>query len=212
MSIDFRRQRLRGRFEAWLLARVQPLADAGYGARLAAEIGGMTGTVVELGPGTGANMQHYPPGVRVIAIEPNPAMHARLAAEAVTHGVDLEIREMRGEAVDVADGAADHVVGTLLLCGVDDQAAVLREVRRVLRPSGTYVFVEHIAAPPRSRTARVQRLAKRPHRWLFNGCEVDRDTVAQLRAAGFSEVAIENLDLGLRAAYVRTMVVGTATR
>ncbi len=63
----------------------------------------MAGTVVELGPGTGVNMRYYAPGVKVIAIEPNPVMHDPLRAKADEHGVDLEIRTLRGESIDVDD-------------------------------------------------------------------------------------------------------------
>jgi SAM-dependent methyltransferase len=167
--------------------------------------------VVELGPGTGVNARYYAPGVAVIGIEPNPAMHGRLATKAAAAGVNLEIRTLRGESIDVADGSADGVVATLVLCGVDDPVKVLSEVRRVLRPGGRYFFLEHVAAPAGSLTRSAQRLVKRPHRWLFNGCEVDRDSEALIRTAGFSAVEIEHRDLGMAGGYVRHVIVGCAT-
>lgn len=176
-------------------------------------IGALRGTVVELGPGPGSNMRYYAPGVHVIAIEPNPTMHAPLRDAADEHGVDLEIRSLRGEAIDVPDGAADAVVATLVLCGVDDPQAVVGEVRRILHPGGTYVIYEHVAARPGTLLARIQRAVRRPHRWMANGCEVDRDTRLLLEGAGFAELHLEDLELPVaEAAWTRTRILGHAVR
>ncbi len=209
---DLAKQRIRSKFEAFVLDAGQATMHKSHGEAKTASIGAMRGTVVELGPGTGANMRYYAPGVKVIGIEPNPAMHDRLRAKARDHDVDLEIRTLRGEAIDVADESADAVVATLVLCGVDDAARVLGEVRRVLRPGGTYFFVEHVAAPVGTGTRRAQELLLRPHRWLFNGCEVNRDTTKVVRAAGFSEVYIDEIDTGMRGGHIRHFIRGTATK
>ena len=209
---DLARQRLRSKFEAAVLDAGAKTTHATHGAAKQAVIGAMRGTVVELGPGTGVNMRYYAPGVKVIAIEPNPVMHERLRAKADHHGVDLEIRTLRGEAIDVADESADGVVGTLLLCGVDDPVRVVAEAHRVLKGGGHYFFIEHVVAPHGSMTHRLQRVALRPHRWAFNGCEVTRDSESVLRAGGFSEVEVAPLDVGPKGAYIRHFIVGTATK
>jgi ubiquinone/menaquinone biosynthesis C-methylase UbiE len=210
---DFDKAKRRSKFEAWVLDSTAAQIHKQHGAAKAEAIGGLTGTVVELGPGTGANMRYYAPGVKVIAIEPNPGMHAKLRASAAEHGVDLEIRTLRGEQIDVGDHEADAVVGTLVLCGVDDPRQVVSEVLRVLKPGGTYFFLEHVVAPEGTITRRVQKVVKRPHRWAFNGCEVDRDTAALLEGAGFSAIAIEAVDVGLAGGmYCPNHIIGTATR
>jgi SAM-dependent methyltransferase len=210
---DFDKAKRRSKFEAWVLDATAAQIHKQHGAAKAEAIGRLTGTVVELGPGTGANMRYYAPGVKVIAIEPNPAMHPKLRESAAEHGVDLEIRTLRGEHIDVADGEADAVVGTLVLCGVDDPRQVVSEVLRVLKPGGTYFFLEHVVAPEGTITRRVQKVVKRPHRWAFNGCEVDRDTAALLEGAGFSAIAIEAVDVGLAGGmYCPNHIIGTATR
>ncbi len=188
-------------------------ADAGhdmYGHAKQATIGAMCGTVVELGPGTGVNMRYYAPGVRVIAMEPNPGMHERLRARADEHHVDLDIRTSGAESIDADDRSVDGVVGTLVLCGVDDPAAVLGEVRRVLRPGGVYFFLEHVVAPEGTGTRRAQRLLKRPHRWVFNGCVVDRDLATEIERAGFSSVEMEPRDEGRAGLHVRHRILGSA--
>ena len=209
---DLERQKLRSKFEARLLDAGAADTHKTFGERKAEAIGAMSGTVVELGAGTGVNMRYYAPATRVIAIEPNPVMHGPLRAKAEEHGVDLEIRTLRGESIDVDDESVDGVVGTLLLCGVDDPGRVVTEAHRVLKPGGTYFFIEHVVAPARSGTRRVQQVLKRPHRWMFNGCEIDRDTAALLRSGPFSSIEIDAVDLGSRAGWIRHQIVGTAVR
>ena len=172
----------------------------------------MRGTVVELGPGTCVNMRYYAPGTKVIAIEPNPVMHPLVQAAADEYGVDLEVRQLGGAAVDVADESADGVVGTLLLCGVNDPAQVLREVHRILKPGSTYFFIEHVASPAGTTNRRVQRVLFRPHRWLFNGCEITRNTEATIRSGPFDAVEVDDVDRGRGALWVRHQIVGTATK
>lgn len=207
---DLADHRLRTKLEAAILERAAPAVHERYGERKAAAIGAMRGTVVELGPGTGANLRYYAPGVRVVGIEPNPEMQARLRARADAIGVDLEVRTLRGEAIDVDDASADGVVATLVLCGVDDPEQVLREVRRILKPGAPFFFFEHVVAPDGTWTRRVQRVVRRPHRWLFNGCNVDRDTERLLRSAGFAEVQIEHEDEGAAGLHVRHRIIGSA--
>lgn len=209
---DLTKQKRRSRFEAWLLESGADDSHAAWGERKQATIGAMRGTVVELGPGTGVNMRYYAPGTRVIAIEPNPVMHARLQSAAKNYGVDLEVRQLDGAAVDVADDSVDGVVGTLLLCGVDDPALVISEAHRILKPGGTYFFIEHVASPVGTATRRVQRALFRPHRWLFNGCEITRDTAAAVRRGPFDTVVIEEVDRGRAALWVRHQIVGSATK
>lgn len=209
---DLAKQRRRSRIEAVVLDAGAKMTHKTFGLYKTGAIGPMTGTVVELGPGTGANMRYYSPGVHVIGIEPNPHMHDRLRRRVAEHGVDLEIRSLRGESIDVENSSADAVVATLVLCGVDNAERVLTEVRRVLRPGGTYFFLEHVAAPDGTRTRAAQRILKRPHRWMFNGCEVDRDTESVIRSAGFTTVDIHHVDTGMKGGHVRHFVVGTAIR
>jgi SAM-dependent methyltransferase len=210
-QIRFEGAPLRGRFEAWLLDSTSDYTHAQHGERKSDVIGAMRGTIVELGPGSGANMRYYAPGVKVIGIEPNPAMHERLRAHASEHDVDLEIRTLRGEALDVDDASVDAVVATLVLCGVSEPSRVLSEITRVLRPGGTYFFLEHVGARHGSPMRRFQRLVNRPHRWVFNGCEVNRDTADLIEASGFSSVQVDQLR-NRPGFYMPDFITGTAVR
>jgi SAM-dependent methyltransferase len=208
---DFSRAPLRSRFEAAALDHAGDAEPEVVSAWKREVLGGLAGRVVEIGPGPGVNLRHYGPAVeRLVAVEPNPAMHDRLRRHAAEAGIALEVRPLHAEVLDLPDGSADAVVGTLVLCGVDDVDAVLAQVRRILRPGGRYAFHEHVVAPGGSRTRLAQRLLKRPHRWLFNGCEVDRDTAARIRSV-FPDAEITAADGGWAAAHTRTRILGTAT-
>jgi SAM-dependent methyltransferase len=146
--------------------------------------------VVELGAGAGASMRYLAPGTHLVAIEPNPHAHEALRRKAARYGIALEIRAERAEATGLAAASVDAVICTLVLCTVEDQAAALAEVHRILRPGGRFVFVEHVASEPGPIRA-VQRLVRRPWRYVFDGCCLDRDTAAAISATGFADVQIE---------------------
>lgn len=174
-------------------ARLAPLME---GQGLAEErvrlLGSAAGVVVEVGAGDGANFRHYPPGVsRVVAVEPESRLRARASERAAQAALPVEVVDGVADRLPVPDGSADTVVCCLVLCSVPDQAAALAEARRVLRPGGRLLFMEHVAAP-HPRGARVQRAVDRVF-WprLFGGCHTSRDTVGAIRAAGLDVEADE---------------------
>jgi SAM-dependent methyltransferase len=201
-----------GRLNAWLFRWLDGYMDRKLG-RLKRELfADLPDDVVELGAGTGANLRYYRPGTRLRAVEPSPYMRERLAARARELGIAVEPCGLVGEAIDLPSGSAGAVVSTLVLCTVQDPAAVLREVRRVLRGGGTFVCLEHVAAPPGSFLGRLQRWVKRPWRWFFEGCHVDRDLEAELRAAGFSDVRVERHVVATLFLPIRTQIRAIAIR
>jgi SAM-dependent methyltransferase len=201
----------RGRLNAWILAASERQMDRLYGRRKRELFAGLPATVVEIGPGAGANLRYYPPGTRVIGFEPNPEVHGRLRAAAARWGIEVEIRERSGEDLDLPDAAADAVVATLVLCSVGDPHRVVAEVRRVLRPGGRFLFIEHVAAPAGALRA-LQRCVRHPWRWLFAGCRVDRDSAAVLAAAGFSSLEVDRFRLRTPLLPVAPHIAGEAVR
>ena len=148
------------------------------------------GRVLEIGAGTGANFGYLPSGTDLIALEPTLAMHDRLRANADEYGHDLEILAEPAESISLADGSVDTVVASLVLCTVTDPDVVLAEIRRVLRPGGTFRFIEHVAAPRWSPRHWVQRTVAKPWAWVFEGCDSCRPTEVHLIAAGFGDVQV----------------------
>ena len=187
---------VRGRFNAWLLDALDGYMHRKYGPLKARLFGAVPATVVDLGAGSGANFRYFPPRTRVVAVEPSAHMHARLQRKATHHGLALEVHEAGGETLALPDASVDFVCASLVLCTVPDPARVVAEVRRVLRPGGRFVAIEHVPAPPGSGTAALQRAVRRPWRWVFEGCELCNQTTAVLRAAGFRAVQIEPFRLG----------------
>jgi SAM-dependent methyltransferase len=166
--------------------------------------------VVELGSGVGANLRYLPPGARLIAIEPNRYMHTRLRRAARRRGVDLDIHSVVGERIDLPDASVDTVISSLVLCTVRDPAAVLREVRRILRPGGRFSFAEHVVAKRHTPTRWLQRLARRPWAWMFEGCSCERDLASVIAAAGFASVDVKPYRIHSPFVPFNTHIAGTA--
>lgn len=167
--------------------------------------------IVELGAGVGANFKHMRAGTRVIAVEPNPHMHKGLRRRAKAAGVELSILATGGERIDLPDASVDAVACTLVMCTVDDPVSVLREIRRILRPGGRFLFVEHVAAPAGSWRHRLQNLVHRPWHWVFEGCNTNRRTAEAIEAAGFSRVDIQASKMVSPFIPVNTVISGVAT-
>ena len=181
-----------GRFNAWFFDTFDRYINAisrHHKQRAFADID--PGRVLEIGAGVGANFDYLPRGTRLVAVEPNEAMHARLAHRARERHIDLELVGAPAEALPIPDDSVDTVICSLVLCTVDDTAAAISEIRRVLRPGGTFRFVEHVAAHPLSPRRWIQTMISRPWSWLFEGCQLCRDTGSAIRSAGFAEVDIQ---------------------
>lgn len=176
---------------AWFFRLLDGYIDGLLGARKRSLFVGHPAKVVEIGPGVGANFRYLAPGTRVLAVEPNPQMHGALRATAARHGVSVELLARSADDTGLPDNSVDWVVCTLVLCTVANPAATLSEIRRILRPGGRFVFVEHVAANPGSWLRRIQELVRRPWQWFFEGCHTHRDTLAQIRRAGFANVHVQ---------------------
>ena len=173
---------------------------------------GLSGTVVEVGAGDGANFGFYPQQVsRVVAVEPEPYLRRRAIARA---GADsrFEVVDGAAESLPMADGSADAVVCSLVLCSVDSEAAALAEARRVLATGGQLRILEHVLD---HEPGRMRSLQKMLDAWIYprigGGCHCARDTVAEVEQAGFTFVDLDRFRFpdGSRGPE-SSMVLGTA--
>lgn len=199
---------LRRRLMAWVLASSGARMHRLFGERKARLLGALTGTVLELGPGAGANFRYFSPGVRWVGVEPNLHNLPYLRREAARFGLLADARPGYAEALPLPDASVDHVVSTLVLCSVADVAVTLQEVRRVLRSGGSYVFMEHVAAPRGTLTRRLQDAAAPLWGLLADGCHPNRELAAAITGAGFASVQVEAFDVSLP--LVRPHIAGAA--
>lgn len=212
MALGYAPNRLRGPVNAALFTVLDGSFDRALGARKRRLLADLPDEVVELGPGVGANLRYLRPGTRLVAVEPNPAMHARLRARAAARGVDLDLRDVVGERIDLPDASADVVICTLVLCTVADPGRVAAEVLRILHPGGRFVLLEHVAAPPGTRTRRLQHALAGPWAWCFEGCDLQRDTATLLRHAGFASVDLESYAMRSPLVPINAQIAGTAVK
>jgi ubiquinone/menaquinone biosynthesis C-methylase UbiE len=148
----------------------------------------VSGSVMEIGPGTRANLEYMPEGCRWIGIEPNQYMHEQLREKANRHNMEAEFAVASAEGNELGDETIDCVVSTLVLCSVADQSRVLAEVKRVLKPGGRFYFIEHVAAPKKTWLRLSQRAIRPVWSFLGDGCCPDRETNVAIERAGFGSL------------------------
>ncbi len=198
------------RVAAWLFRHATDPVE--YRAPMSRLLGGLTGDVLEIGPGTGRNLRDYRPDVRWTGLEPNVLLHPDIERTAREHGRSVRVLAGVGEAIPLPVGSVDAVVATLVLCSVTDQAVVLAEIRRVLRPGGRFVFLEHVAAAPGTAKRRRQRRFRPVCRHIADGCQPDRETLTAILGAGFSSVEHDAFTVATSFGVKDPHIVGVAIR
>ncbi|CAA7396246.1 unnamed protein product [Spirodela intermedia] len=167
---------------------------AGYKTQIFSHLRGEGNKILELGVGTGPNIKYYANAAGVVVgVDPNERMekYARVtAADAGLPSDQFTFVQGVAEALPVKDNSMDAVVGTLVLCSVPDVAAALKEVKRVLKPGGYYIFIEHVAAQDGTLLRFAQRALDPLQQFVADGCHLARETGKSISKAGFSDVQI----------------------
>ena len=199
---------LRSRVIAAVYDRMGAASErAGLAAQRRNLLAGARGRVLEVGAGTGLNLEHYPDGIdELVLVEPEPAMVRKLKQRLRDLGREARIVEADGEALPFPDGSFDVVVCTLVLCSVDDPMRALAELRRVLRPDGSFLFLEHVRSD-QPRTARLQDRINPAWRFVTNGCNCNRRTLSLIESA-FSLDEVERGEVPKAPSIVRPLVSG----
>jgi ubiquinone/menaquinone biosynthesis C-methylase UbiE len=158
-------------------------------------LAGAYGDVVEIGFGTGLNLPYYAERVRKLtAVDPNPGMH-RLAQKRIKQrGIEVDQQVLGGERLSFEDGSFDCVVSTFALCSIGEVAQALREVYRVLKAGGKFLFLEH-GLSPEPKVQKWQRRLNWLQMRLAGGCHLDRDMKALVTSQPFSSVEVEEFYL-----------------
>ena len=147
---------------------------------------GLQGRVLEVGVGSGTNLSYYPPGVQVVATEPDQHMlkRARKRIEEL-HATNVELRQAAAETLPFEDASFDHVLCTWVLCTVDDLVRTLAEVRRVLHSEGTFRFMEHVRNDRNTFWRGMQNVIAPVWHWMGAGCRLNQGTERLIESAGF---------------------------
>ncbi|KAG0534148.1 hypothetical protein BDA96_04G254300 [Sorghum bicolor] len=173
---------------------------AGYKANLFSQLSPAGKNILELGVGTGPNFKYYASedGVNVIGVDPNKHMENYARTAAVSAGLpssSFTFRRGVAEALPAEDNSMDAVIGTLVLCSVDNIDMALREIKRVLKPDGLYVFIEHVAAPDGTLLQFVQGALDPLQQFVADGCHLTRKTGQSIRDVGFSSLSLDSVRL-----------------
>jgi ubiquinone/menaquinone biosynthesis C-methylase UbiE len=178
---------------AYIYRLGQPVFDRFFYNRYRRDaIAHATGRLLMVGLGPGTDLKFVPPAVTSIsAVEPVAAFRQMASRLALRHGITADIVDATGESIPFGDNSFDSVHIGLVLCSVDDVAATLGEIRRVLAPGGRLVVLEHVRGE--GVTGRFQDLIAKPWSWLAGGCEPNRRTVDSIAAAGFDTGGLRRL-------------------
>jgi SAM-dependent methyltransferase len=192
----------------WMIDR--GLDTPGINARRARLLAEARGATLEIGFGTGVTLPFYDFGkvTALTVVEPSTGMNRLAARRIAAAGAPVEVVAGGGERLPFADARFDTVVTSLTLCSVDDPAAVLAEIRRVLKPGGRFLFLEHVRSddPARARLTPLQKV-------IGVGCHLDRPTAEWVRAAGFELPAVaQQIEPSMPFAPLVPLVEGVAIR
>jgi ubiquinone/menaquinone biosynthesis C-methylase UbiE len=201
---------IRGRLLAMTYDRQMARVEkAGLQALRRSLLAAAAGHVLEIGGGTGANLTIYGAEVESLTItEPEPPMVRRLERRVREQASLAKVLRAPAEDLPFEDDTFDVAVSTLVLCGVSDQPRALRQLRRVLRPGGQLLFIEHV----RSGDPRLARRQDRmnPVNRLLVCCDCNRPTLTSIQEAGFTVTRVEHLTWQKVPSFVSPLIVGSA--
>jgi len=191
---------------AWGYDRfLAPAEDAGLADMRRELLAEASGRCLEIGAGTGLNLPHWPDSVdELVLTEPDPHMSAQLRKK-----TNASVVNAPAERLPFADDSFDTVGLTLVLCTVPDPVSALKEIDRVLKPGGRFLFLEHVRSEDPG-VARWQDRLETPWKWFGDGCHCNRDTLAAIEGSPLELDAAERGSLPKALPIVRPMVSGSA--
>lgn len=204
---------------SWLWARVYDKFMQDAETRCLQEwrsalLSNLSGVVLEIGCGTGLNLDYYPKTLdRLILLEPDANMRKKLQEKiALKNTSTIEILNCGAESIPLADASCDVVVSTLVLCSVANQKKVLAEIHRVLRPNGKLIFIEHVVATNNPVRLKWQQRLEPIWKIVTCGCHLTRPTEEAIIKAGFSFEEITKQSMRGVPPIVRPSIKGIAIK
>lgn len=170
----------------------------------------VSGHILEIGFGTGMNLEHYPDAVRdLCVVEPAAGMNAKAHKRIAASDITIESHALGAEKLPFDDNDFDTVVCTFTLCTIADVSAALRETRRVLKPGGRFHFLEHVASENPG-VLRWQNRLNPIQKIIGCGCHLNRDAEKLIREAGFEIAHFERFHMPKTPRLFSTTVRGLA--
>ncbi len=175
-----------------------------------------SGTVLEIGAGSGLNLAFYPNTVsELYLLEPDKTMRIKLEEKILSdhgHNKNIKVIATTAESIPLPDNSCDHIVSTLVLCSVLDIEKVLSEVKRILKPQGKFIFIEHVAANNRLARLKWQHRLEPIWKIIACGCHLTRETEKTIQNAGFKFIEISHQSIRGVPAIVRPSIKGIAIK
>ncbi len=170
------------------------------------------GKILEIGFGSGLNLPHYPKQVKkLVTVDPNLGMSRYTQKQIAKFDIEVDRQILSSESLPMADESFDTVVSTWTLCSITDIEAALLEVKRVLKPSGQFIFLEHGLSPD-AKVRRWQNRLNGIQKIIGDGCHLNRDMRKLVEEAGFSKLEVENFYFPKAPRFLGYMYQGVAIK
>jgi ubiquinone/menaquinone biosynthesis C-methylase UbiE len=200
------------RLFAWMLRKGDSINHRIYDSHKRNLFKGIGGVVVEIGPGAGVNMDYLAAGTQWIGIEPNQALHPALLARAEQRGLRANLISSDDDRFEMGDNTADVFICTLVLCSVNEPSKILAEIKRVLKPGGKLLIIEHVASSTSQALLWAQHLFNPFNRLVADGCNCNRRTWLDIENASFSQTVIRHVSVPGTIIFHKPHVVGYAIK
>jgi len=175
-----------------MVTKREPANHRMYGSYKKELFHDIAGKVVEVGPGMGGNFRYLPAGIEWIGIEPNDAFAKSLLLKAHERNISATLLQGNASHIPLPDNTADSVISTLVLCSVQDPTSAVAEMKRILKSGGKLYFIEHVAARKGTLTQMGQHIVNPLNRFLFDGCNCNRETWSYFEHGGFSNLELSH--------------------
>ena len=198
-------------FSVWYGLLMRRIDEAGlYGVRRAL-LSGARGRVLDVGTGTGSNLPLFPETVDLVLSEPSSNMQRSLRRRLREEGrSNVDLVRAGAESLPFDDASFDCVACTFVMCTMPDPHAGLEEIARVLKPGGSFLFLEHVrSANPR--VARTQDFLLRPWRFIADGCHCNRDSLAAIEASPLVVQSLKQGQMPLAPLFMKPLIFGSAS-